>query len=80
MAFLNIKTKSCDICKDKIGLYQPWYSVQVKGHLTFTKELKANPMSLCPDCFHAYKDFLIEREVQENHKKHYNDLIHDMNK
>ena len=76
MSFLKIKAVSCDICKDKISLYQPWYSIRVEGHLgsTKAKELK-NPMSLCPNCFQAYKNFLVEHEVQENHKKNYNDLI-----
>lgn len=71
---ISIKPKQCDICHDKIGLYQPWYSVHVKGHLAITNELKANPMTLCPNCFHAYQDFLISQEVQENHKRNYQDI------
>lgn len=64
-----IRAKECDICHDKIGLYQPWYSVQVKGHLALTNDLKINPTVLCPECYQAYKDFLVEQEVEANHKK-----------
>lgn len=66
-------TKSCDICHDAIGLYQPWYSIKVRGWLTIAKVNK-NPMCLCPSCFHAYQDFLIEREVITNHHKNYEDV------
>lgn len=75
-----IKPKACDLCKDPIGLYKPWYSIRVKGIWASSKELKANPMTLCPDCFHAYKDFLIQHEVQENHKRNYNELIREIGK
>ena len=71
---LNIKPKECDICHDPIGLYKPWYTVRVSPHLKITTRLKNNPTVLCPDCFHAYEDFFIELEVQENHKKHYKDV------
>ena len=71
---LPIIPKECDICHDKIGLYQPWYSIRVKGYLALTKELKSNPTCLCSNCFHAYKNFLIERETQENHKRNYIDI------
>lgn len=70
----SIKPKECDICHDKIGLYQPWYSIRVRGRLAFADGLKSNPMCLCPNCFHAYKNFLIEREVQECHKKNWIDI------
>ena len=63
-----IKPKVCDICHDPIALYRPWYSVKVSGKLAIPN-LKANPMSLCPDCFHAYEDFLVKQEVEANHKK-----------
>lgn len=70
---MPIIPKQCDICKDKIGLYKPWYSIKVKGHLAFSN-IKNNPMCLCPNCFNAYKDFLLEREIQENHRKNYYDI------
>lgn len=63
-----IKEKSCDICHDKIGLYTPWYTVQVRGRLCSNGN-RPNPMNLCTHCFHAYENFLTEREVQENHKR-----------
>lgn len=66
-------TKTCDICHDKIGLYQPWYSIKVTGKLAIP-DLKANPMCLCPGCFHAYQDFLVEREVLANHERNYKDI------
>ena len=70
---MRILEKRCDICNDLIRLYEPWYSIRVRGKLAFLHkgELKRNPMSLCRECFHAYKDFLTEREVQENHRRHY---------
>ena len=76
-----IKPKACDLCKDPIGLYKPWYSIKVKGFWAYpTKDLKANPLTLCPDCFHAYKDFLIQHEVQENHRRQYGELIKEISK
>lgn len=69
-----IKAKSCDICHEPIGLYKPWYSVQVKGFLASTKDLKWNPTVLCPECYQAYKDFLVETEVEMNHKKNLSDM------
>lgn len=66
--------KQCDICLDKIGLYQPYYTVQTKGHLTgdgWHKQIGV----FCPRCFHAYKDFLTERKVTENHKRIMTDMI-----
>ena len=70
---MKILQKECDICHDRIGLYQPWYSIKVTGKLAIPK-MKANPMCLCPDCFHAYQDFLVEREVITNHHKIYHDI------
>lgn len=64
-----IRDKSCDICKDKIGLYTPWYSVHIKGKLCIPGKDRPNPMTLCTNCYHAYENFLTEREVQENHKQ-----------
>lgn len=63
----------CDICHDKIHLYQPWYSVKVKGRLAIPR-LKTNPMHICVNCFHAYENFLTEREVQENHRKNWHEV------
>ncbi len=83
---MKIHDVSCDICQDKIGLYQPWYSILVKGKLAIIPQnpakagLKHNPMTLCPNCFQAYKDFLLEREVQENHKRNYNDIVNHFSK
>ena len=77
MGAYPIIPKECDICHDKLGLYQPWYSVQARGHLASTKTLKYNPTVLCPDCFQAYKNFLVEQEVQENHKKNRIDIKHE---
>ena len=68
------KAKSCDICKDKIGLYTPWYSVRIKGRLCFTGKERPNPMILCVNCYHAYENFLTEREVQENHKRNMKEM------
>lgn len=67
-------SKSCDICHDPIGLYKPWYTVKVSPHLKISTRLKNNPMVLCPSCFHSYENALIEMEVQENHKRNYQDM------
>lgn len=67
---LKIAEKRCDICKDRIGLFTPWYSVVVKkGRMRVPGDVRPNPMTFCRKCYHAYENFLIEREVQENHKK-----------
>ena len=69
-----LKTKSCDICHDKIGLYQPYYTVRIRGWLCFPNKDKPNPTTLCVTCYHAYENFLTEREVQENHKSNYKEM------
>ena len=69
-----VKSKQCDICHDAIGLYTPWYSIQVKGHFASTDKTRANPMTLCVNCFHAYEHFLIKQETEQNHKKNYLDM------
>lgn len=71
---ISVMPKECDICHDKIGLYQPWYTIKIKGCFIRSEKVKKNPMSLCPNCFHAYENFLVEREVQENHKQNYIDI------
>ena len=68
-----IKPKACDICHDKIGLYTPWYSVHIKGRLCIP-QLKSNPMTLCSNCFQAYRHFLTEREVEENHRQNMKEM------
>lgn len=53
--------QQCDICKDKIGLYKPYYTIMADGH--FTKKKKDEELVvLCPQCWRAYKDFLSSRE------------------
>jgi hypothetical protein len=64
--------KQCDICKDEIKLYKPYYTVMVRPHFTQLKE--SGIKVFCPDCFHAYENFLIEHEVQENHKRNYQEM------
>ncbi len=74
---ITFPTKECDICHDKIKLYEPWYSVFIKKRLLGIKHselMKQNPTVLCRNCFQAYKNFLIEREVQENHKRNWIDI------
>lgn len=68
----------CDICQDKIGLYEPWYSIIMQGHHCLTPKLKQagekGYLALCPVCFQAYENFIIEHETQENHKRHMKDI------
>lgn len=69
----------CDICRDKIPLYSPWYSVMITGHFCDDpKDITGEKgyQALCPSCFHAYKDFIIEHETQENHRRHMHDVRH----
>ena len=69
-----VHSKSCDICKDKIGLYTPYYTIKVRGWMCKADQLKANPMVLCQNCYHAYENFLKKQETEENHKRNYMDL------
>lgn len=64
----------CDICKDPIKLYQPYYTVKIKKTIGGVKFKQEEQHYLCPNCFDAYKDFIIERTVQENHKKTMQDM------
>lgn len=67
----------CDICYDKIQLYEPWYSVMITGHFCNDpkmKELGKGYMALCPGCFNAYKHFIIETRTEENHKRNLKDI------
>ena len=57
----NYLPKICDICKDKIGLYQPFYTIQSESRFIWKGNEKERVI-LCPACFHAYKDFLTSRE------------------
>lgn len=58
---LKILPKQCDICKNRIGLYQPFYTLQSEGRCIGLKRPKETAV-LCPTCFHCYKDFLNSRE------------------
>ena len=67
----------CDICRDPIQLYSPWYSVMITGH--FCDDPKSTMgdkgyQALCPNCFHAYEKFIIEHRTQENHRKNYKEM------
>lgn len=53
--------KACDICRDRIGLYQAFYTVQSEGRFLRGKP-KNETVVLCPRCFQSYKDFLNSRE------------------
>lgn len=66
--------EQCDICHKKIKLYQPWHSVVSTGH--FCKG-QSKEKIFCSDCFKAYEHFLIEHEVQENHKQNLLDMKGD---
>lgn len=70
-----IKQKKCNICHDSIGLYTPWYTIQVRGHFATVGDNKlTDTMVLCSSCFHAYEHFLMERMTQQNHYKNYLDM------
>ena len=62
--------KKCDICHKDIPMYEPWYSLKVNGHFMGLPK-KSEIHIFCPNCFKGYENFLIEREVQENHKQNY---------
>lgn len=65
--------KKCDVCSDKIGLYQPFYTVETEGRFTGRKnDLKKRIAVLCPGCFRSYEQFLQSREeyfIYSNAKK-----------
>jgi len=67
--------KQCDICKDAINLYSPWYSILAKSHFTGSK-LVNEEWALCPDCFKAYEHFLKEQEFRQIHKREIGESMH----
>ena len=67
--------KQCDICHAPIGLYQPWYSVLINSHFARPR-VKDSLSVLCPDCFSAYKHFLVEQEFRSIHKREINESMH----
>lgn len=66
----------CQICKDPIHLYQPYYTLKIQKHIG---GIFANSgmTVLCPSCFHAYENFITEQTVHENHKRTMNDIKHN---
>lgn len=75
---VTLPTK-CDICNDAIPLYSPWYSVMMTGHFCPDPTIGGNEskgyQALCPECFYAYKDFVIERKTEKNHRQHMQDVM-----
>lgn len=65
--------KQCDICQDKIGLYQPYYTVTTRGYHTGDGWRKQNGV-YCPRCFYAYKDFLEGRKTGEIQRKNLDEV------
>lgn len=66
----------CDICQDNIPLYSPWYSVIITGHFCPDPKIGGDKgyQALCPQCFYAYKDFIVEHRTEETHKRHMRDV------
>ena len=64
----------CGICNEAIGLYRPYYTIVIHPHFAKQDHDISLPTVFCPDCFHAYENFLIEREVITNHKKTMDDI------
>ena len=65
---------SCDICKDKINLYEPYYTIKTDKTYCHVKVKGYDKLVLCGDCFRAYQNFIVERTVQENHKNTMNEM------
>lgn len=61
--------EKCDICREPIKIYQPYYSVRATKTIGGMKVGFMNQLYLCTNCFDAYQDFITERMVQENHKQ-----------
>ena len=55
----------CDLCHDKIGRYEPWYTVVIDSH--FSKDKEHSETVFCSGCYLAYCDFLVERQVLATH-------------
>ena len=54
--------KECDICRDRIGLYKPFYTLLVDSKFTGFRK-KTNELTvLCPECFYSFKNYLNSRE------------------
>ena len=64
----------CEICKDRIGLYQPYYTIAVHAHFIKNKAEKEGVTVFCPNCFNAYEQFLTGRQIHENRAQIINDL------
>ena len=64
----------CQICRDPIKLYEPYYTLFTKKSLVGLKGGVIDKTVLCPRCYASYKDFLTEQTVHENHKKHMEDI------
>ena len=69
-----IKDRKCDICSDNIGLYTPYYTVNVKGWLCRVDQKRSNPMVLCASCYRNYEGLITQMEIQQNHNKNYMDM------
>ena len=65
---------TCDICKDNIKLYEPYYTVKTDKIHCHVKVKGYDKLVLCTNCFTAYQNFIIERTVQENHKNTMNEM------
>ena len=59
----------CSICNEPINLYTPYHTVKLQRNISGMKIGFTEQTVFCQHCYRAYKDFLIERTVQENHKK-----------
>lgn len=73
MTMRNLPSE-CSICKDPIKLYKPFYTITVHPHFVNDKRDYSGQKIFCPDCFHAYENFLIEHETIENHKRNMREM------
>ena len=69
----------CHICMDPIRLYQPYYTMRIDSNFMSGNHMHAITI-LCPNCYHAYENFIIERTTQENHKRTMREVKGENNK
>lgn len=61
--------KQCDLCKQYIGLYEPFYTIMMDSYFVKGKRLRNYMVAMCPNCWDAYHKYLTKREENFIHKK-----------
>ena len=62
----------CSICQKEIGLWQPYYTMTIKGH--WDADFKDKKRVFCRECFRKYQDFEYVQRVHSVHEQHMKDI------